>query len=46
MQLLNAGADYWWAAEDTDKEMVEKLGPAPDIYSAGINIASKVYYNL
>ncbi len=37
LQLLNAGADYWLAAEDPDKEMVTKLGPAQDIYSAGIN---------
>jgi len=35
--LLNAGADYWLTAEDPDKDMIAKLGPAPDIYSAGIN---------
>jgi len=37
LQLLNAGADYWLAAEDPEKEMVTKLGPGPGIYSAGIN---------
>jgi phosphonoacetate hydrolase len=37
LHLLDTGADYSLAAEDPDKEMEARLGPAPDIYSEGIN---------
>ena len=38
LRLLGAGADYALAAEEPDAEMIRKVGPARDIYSAGINV--------
>ena len=35
--MLNRGADVFEAAEKPTREWVDKLGPAPDIYSADIN---------
>jgi len=37
LALLRAGADFAVAAEDPDEEMIAKIGPAPEIYSAEIN---------
>jgi phosphonoacetate hydrolase len=37
IRLLNAGADVAVAAEAPDPEWVDRLGPAPDIYSPDIN---------
>lgn len=37
LALLGAGADVAIAAEDPDEEMIEKAGPAHDIYTGEIN---------
>ncbi len=38
LRLLQAGADYSLSAEEPDEEMVRKVGPKEDIYSAEINL--------
>jgi len=38
LRLLDTGADYSLAAEDPDEEMMRKVGPKEDIYSAEINL--------
>jgi len=38
LRLLDTGADYSLAAEDPDEEMIRKIGPQEDIYSAEINL--------
>ena len=37
LDLLGAGADYLLSAEIPDREMVDRLGPPPDIYSSQVN---------
>jgi len=37
LALLRAGTDVAIAAEDPDEEMVAKVGPAQDVYTAAIN---------
>lgn len=38
LRLLDTGADYSLAAEDPDAEMMRKVGPKEEIYSAEINL--------
>jgi len=38
LRLLDAGADYSLAAEEPSPEMIEKVGPPHDIYTAEINL--------
>ena len=38
LTLLDADADYALAAEDGDEEMIRRIGPTHDIYSAEINL--------
>ncbi|MDP6438148.1 MAG: alkaline phosphatase family protein [Candidatus Brocadiia bacterium] len=38
LRLLDAGADYSLAAEAPSDEMMQRVGPAEDIYSAEVNL--------